>query len=138
MAFIVKCYPPTLDANQEFSVDVPIFDGSSPRAGDEVFVWEAERRSRSGQAGGRRLAMHGVIVDSANHLSRANVRIRIQQKGPQRSFTIADLEPHRTSKSAAAIPKLARKLYKHSLTKIADLDNDEADLLRSYFPTSQA
>jgi hypothetical protein len=65
MAFIVKCYPPMLDVSQEFNVDVPSSDGSSPREDDEIFVWEAERRSRSGQSGGRGLAMHGVIVACA-------------------------------------------------------------------------
>ena len=129
MALIVKCDPPAVGFELSFDVDVRPFGDVEPGKGDEVFVWTSEN------ARGQGLAMHGRIeaarVSKVNR--KASLRIRIDAMAPPGSLTFDDLRPHRDGSGKGPLPKLAAKLLKNSLNKVAELDADEAKLLKSYF-----
>jgi hypothetical protein len=57
----------------------------------------------------------------------------VTDAAPVRRLTIHHLKPHRDSGTAEPISSLARKLYRHSLNKIADLTPAERTFLEAFF-----
>lgn len=129
MAIIVKCDTPTVGMDFTFSVEVRPVGDVSPSPGDEVFVWTSEG------GGGQGLFMRGKV--EAAHVSRVNrkasLRIRATADVPPGTLTNRQLEPHKDSAERSPLAKLARKLVKNTLNKVADLDADEARYLRAFF-----
>jgi hypothetical protein len=129
MALIVKCPPPAVGLDFMFGTDVRPVGDVAPAAGDEVFVWTSE------SARGQGLAMRGTIESA--RLSKVNrkasLRIRVNAAAPPGSLTSDDLRPHRDSDAPGPLPKLAGKILKNTLNKVAALDADEARHLRGFF-----
>jgi hypothetical protein len=128
MALIVKCAPTQVSDDRILDVEVPIYEAASGNAGDNVFVWFAESR------GGRGIAMRGTLLDLALVDSRTRrVRIRITDARVNIHFDKSSLAPHRNAQRDAALPKLAYRLYKHSLLKVTNIDADEEAFLQRHF-----
>lgn len=126
-AYIIKADPIDL-SDQQVLITAPRFKGAAPSAGDEVFVWFSET------AGGAGLAALGSIV-AATDGHPITLGVRVEQRLAARSFGKADLAPSRDV-GGGPIYGLAAKLYRHSLNKVAELSDEEADLLRDQFEGS--
>jgi hypothetical protein len=129
MALIVKCPPPAIGFDRAFEVAVRPFGGVAPAKGDEVFVWTSEG------ARGQGLAIHGVVEAARVSLvnRKASLRIRVDALAEPGSLTFDELRPHRDSHEPGPLPKLARKLLRNTLDKVAALDADETRFLRACF-----
>lgn len=126
-AYIIKADPIDL-SDQQVLITAPRFKGAAPSAGDEVFVWFSET------AGGAGLAALGSIV-AATDGDPITLGVRVEQRLAARSFGKADLAPSRDT-GDGPIHGLAAKLYRHSLNKVAELSDAEADLLRDRYEGS--
>ncbi|WOH82128.1 HNH endonuclease signature motif containing protein [Bradyrhizobium sp. BEA-2-5] len=140
MPLVLKCDTPNLAEGNEFLRPSPVwaYEDCAPVAGDEVFVW-----TTNGSSDGGGLSMRGSLLEwSQEQLTRSRpgvaLTIRIENTRPRYILTIADLaryDTRRYSPSTGTGPqvKLCRKLWINSHKKIAQLDPDEADFLRSFF-----
>ncbi|WFU55719.1 HNH endonuclease signature motif containing protein [Bradyrhizobium pachyrhizi] len=143
MPLVLKCDAPNLEEGNEFLRPSPVwaYEDCAPVAGDEVFVW-----ATNGSSDGGGLSMHGLVFEASQERLSGNRRgaaltIRIENRQPRRTLTIADLaryDPRRSPSSMGVGPesKLCRKLYGNSHKKVAQLDPDEADFLRWFFDRS--
>ena len=95
--------------------------------GDEVFVWLSETQ------GGLGLSWRGTVEKARPERDRICVTVSVFSRVSSRRLTKADLEPFRDVNDGSPISGLARKLYKHAHNKIAELNAEEAALLRKYF-----
>lgn len=129
MSVLIKCDTPAVGLDFTFEVAVRPFEDVAPLKGDEVFVWTSEATRGQG------LAMRGTIeavrVSKVNR--KASLRVRVEAAAEPGTLMSRDLRPHRDSTAEGPLPKLARKLIKNTVNKVAALDADEARYLRSLF-----
>lgn len=101
--------------------------------GSEIFVWTAETQ------GGAGLVALGEIeaIGPAEGDRRRSITIRLAARSPARPLGKANLAAHdyRVNEGEAdtAAGRLTAKLYGHSLNRVVELDDDEAELLRARF-----
>jgi len=127
MSVIVKCDPPSISPTETVSVGVPVFGDMRPAPNEAAFVWTSERH------GGRGLQWRGVIESVQLARGSAELTIRILDREPVRPLTNEMLAPHRDSLEATPLASLARKLYRHALNKVTELDAAEAQYLDEFF-----
>lgn len=125
MAIVIKCDPITLHVGGRTLLSAPLYKGAQPRAGDAVFIWFSET------AGGPGLAAHGVIDAASDD---GDIAMTIHQTSPLRALDKRMLAPERDA--PGALGGLAAKLYRNAHNKIAQLDDDEANLLISCWEPS--
>jgi len=123
MAFIIKCDPAPIIAGARVILRAPAYEGADPAAGEAVFLWFSE------SAGGAGLAGHGV-VQAVSHDDPIDVAVLIEATEPTSAMRIEHLRGAGDDADRAPLAGLKRKLYRHSLNKVAELDEIEADYLR--------
>jgi hypothetical protein len=126
MTFIIKCDPFPVGAGQRGLASVKRYEGAAPEQGDQVFLWFAETAGGPGLAG--RGLVHAVSDDDP-----ADIAIVIEAAAPARALTKAHLAPHRDASDGGPLASLARKLFRHSLNKVAALDAQEAAFLTEHW-----
>lgn len=128
MPVVIKCAPVAIGADGAIVAEVPIYKRAQPTLGDTAYIWTSET------SGGSGLAMRGVLR-SLEIISEGRVRltVRVNDRQPARRIGKAELDPHRDDPNPGPLPTLAKKLYKHSLNKVADLTAPEARYLDSFF-----
>ncbi|WP_406851792.1 hypothetical protein WEU32_10055 [Brevundimonas sp. BH3] len=125
MAIVIICDPITLHVGGRSLLSAPLYKGAQPRAGDAVFIWFSET------AGGIGLAAHGIVEAASDD---GDIALTIHQTSPLRAFDKRMLAPERDA--PGSLDGLAAKLYRNAHNKIAQLDDDEAKLLLSYWKPS--
>ena len=128
MTVIIKCNNIAQSSTAfRITADAPR-GNSSPQIGERAFVWTAET------AGGEGLLATGVIrATGPGNRGSIRVTIDLDDRSLAEPLGKADLLPHRDAPTGPPIVGLARKLYRHSLTKIASLTGDEAAFLDRRF-----
>jgi hypothetical protein len=129
MALLLKTAPPIFSEDRQFWAQEPRWEKAEVAWGDVVYVWTSEMN------GGIGLALKGRLTAVEGELDarRLNIRVAVTDAAPVRRLTIHHLKPHRDSGTAEPISSLARKLYRHSLNKIADLTPAERTFLEAFF-----
>lgn len=128
MPFIAKTGP--INANLDDIIQVvekPFYGGREIVVGTEVFLWSSETQ------GGVGLWGRGVVTNVARVDLNLAVSARITHVASTTKFGLEQIAPHRDSTADTPIVGLARKLYKHSLNKVAYLSDTEATLLLQQF-----
>lgn len=125
MAIVIKCDPINLHVGGRALLSAPLYKGAQPRTGDAVFIWFSET------AGGIGLAAHGVIAAASDD---GDIALTVHQTSPLRALDKHMLAPERDA--PGSLGGLAAKLYRNAHNKIAQLDDDEANLLLSYWEPS--
>lgn len=128
MAFIIKCDPFPLQAGQPGLVSVKRYGGAALQQGDQVFLWFSET------AGGLGLAGHG-IVHAVSDDDPADIAFLVDATEPARALSKSHLAPHRDTGGTGPLPSLSRKLFRHSLNKVAAIDAEEATFLADHWDT---
>lgn len=131
MAFIIKCDPFGISAGQPGLVSVKRYEGAKPEQGDQVFLWFSETARGVGLAG--RGVVHAVSDEDP-----ADIAIVIEAAAPARALTKAHLAPHRDASGGGPLSSLARKLFRHSLNKVAALDAEEETFLSQHWEARPA
>ena len=126
MAVIVKCDPFQVSLGQVATLTVPRYASAQPRAGDDVFLWFSET------GGGQGLAYLGE-VSSVRSEGKAVEMSVIARAIVRRRFQLSNLREHRDSLDSSEMSSLSKKLYRHSLNKVAELSPGEAMILRAAF-----
>lgn len=126
MPYIVKCDPLDLIVGQRVIVQAPAYAGASPAAGDVVFLWFSGPTESAGLAG-------RGLIEAVSDDHPMDLAIRVDAVAPVIPLTIEDLRSSRDDIGGAPTAGLARKLYRHSLNKVARLENDEAESLERHF-----
>ncbi len=126
VAYVVKCDPVALTVGERIFVQVPPYGGASPGAGDVVFLWF------SGPGDGAGLACRGRIA-AASDDEPMDLFITVDAAAPAIPLTIDELRASRDAMDGPPAAGLARKLYRHSLNKVARLEDAEAELLDRHF-----
>ena len=126
MAFIIKCDPIPLRTGQPGLVSVKRYEGAALEQGDQVFLWFSET------AGGRGLAGYGV-VHAVGDEDPADIAFVIEAAEPARALSKAHLAPHRDAGGDSPLSSLSRKLFRHSLNKVATVDAQEAAFLATHW-----
>ncbi|MGY4356305.1 hypothetical protein ACVWZR_005363 [Bradyrhizobium sp. i1.3.1] len=119
---------PDLAPNEEVEVvERPYYGGDAIRAGNEAFLWFSGTDQR--------LAWHAEVsrVEPSDD-GRVIVTVRLISQSTPGALTLADLAPVRNARDGNALSELSRKLYRHAHDKVAGLSEEEALLLRQYFP----
>jgi hypothetical protein len=136
MAVIVKMQPAAPASDGVLAVDgIWNYRKQMLETGDETFVWF----TKAGEAEG--LVMRGTLEHiapagtSANGRQLVSLRLNVTHLSPGRPFTVAALRPYKGSTAPGALPKLADKLLGNSHRKVALLENDEVQHLRTFFTT---
>ena len=139
MAFVLKIDRTQFPSNVLTSAPVWLYENCQPARGNEVFIWWTKVGGVDG------VAMHGVISDvvdsgvSQTGRKQASVTAAVDATRPRRILSqreLAEFDYLRgrpQSEYTGALPKLWRKFRANSHHKIAALDQDEADYLRSLF-----
>lgn len=128
MPFIAKTAP--LDVGPDDLVRIeekPFYGGKNIRSGDLIYLWSSETRDGVGLWG------LGEVVSVQPSREKPVVIVRVGQRVNSGSFGLEQIAPHRDSTADTPIVGLARKLYKHSLNKVAYLSDAEADVLQRRF-----
>lgn len=131
LAYIVKCDPVDLRVGQRVFVQAPAYEGASPVAGEVVFLWFSRTPERAGLAG-------RGLIEAVSDDHPMDLAIRVDAVAPAIPFTIADLRANRDVTDGTPEAGLARKLYRHSLNKVARLEDDEAERLDRCFKGATA
>lgn len=131
MAFIIKCDLFDISAGQPGLVSVKRYEGAKPEQGDLVFLWFSESARGAGLAG------HG-LVHAVSDEDPADIAIVIEAAGPARALTKAHLAADRDTSGNGPLSSLARKLFRHSLNKVAILDADEEAFLSEHWEARPA
>lgn len=126
MAFIIKCDPFPLRAGQPGLVSVKRYEGAALEQGDQVFLWFSET------AGGLGLAGHGV-VHAVSDEDPADIAFLVEATEPGRPLSKANLAPHRDTGGDSPLSSLSRKLFRHSLNKVAAVDAEEVAFLADHW-----
>ena len=124
MAFIIKCNPVALQPGERIILAEKAYARASPISGDDLYIWLSE------SAGGMGLAAAGKI-EAVSAEDPIDLAVLITRATPTARFGIADLKAHRDLEDGSPIAGLARKLYRHSLNKVAELLSEEAEFLES-------
>ncbi|MDX5413458.1 MAG: hypothetical protein LPK02_10475, partial [Rhodobacterales bacterium] len=101
--------------------------GQNIRSGELVYLWSSETRGVVGLWG------RGTVVSVQPRTGKPVVTVRVDQRVNSGNFGLDQIAPHRDSTADTPIVGLARKLYKHSLNKVAYLSDAEAALLQQRF-----
>ncbi|WP_322895654.1 MULTISPECIES: hypothetical protein [unclassified Yoonia] len=128
MPFVVKTG--SINANIDEIIEVvekPFYGGKNIVVGAELFLWSSETQ------GGVGLWGRGVVTNVALADPKLSVRTRITHLASTANFGLEQIAPHRDSTTNDPVVGLARKLYKHSHNKIAQITDDEAILLQQCF-----
>lgn len=123
--FIVKCDPINLDKGAAL-ITAPRYQKADPHEGDWLFIWFSEAR------GGQGLTAR-AFIEAVSDGDPVTLSFTVDHAPPSRVFGKPDLAPHRNTHDATVLSRLASKLYRHSLNKLAALDADEGLLLQSIF-----
>ncbi|PZO40736.1 MAG: hypothetical protein DCE92_01955 [Alphaproteobacteria bacterium] len=124
MTLIAKCPPFPLSEQGERILELPAYKAAMPQLGDILYLWFSESADGDGLAGRARVA----AVRSGKPLT---VAIVVDTATCASPFGKADLAAWRDVESRDPRSRLAAKLYRHSLNKIAVLEPDEAELLEA-------
>ena len=128
MPYIAKTAPMQVGPDGSVQVEEkPYYGGQNIRAGDVIYLWSSETR------GGVGLWGRGRVVSVQRRAERPVVTVRVDQRADSRGFGLNEIAPHRDSTADAPIAGLARKLYTHSLNKVAYITDAEAALLQRQF-----
>jgi hypothetical protein len=128
MTLLIKCRPTAPGSGGILDVEVPVYESAYGHPGDQAFVWFAE------SYGGKGLAMRGILMELTPVAGKhRRVRIRIIDDRVSRSLDKAALVPYRDAPRTGPLPKLAYRLYKHSLQKVTNIDADEEAFLLAHF-----
>ena len=128
MPFIAKTAPIAAGPDNIVRIEEkPFYGGRNIRPGDLVFLWSSETR------GGVGLWGRGTVVAVQPGKDKPVVTVRLEQRVNSGNFGLDQIAPHRDSTADTPIVGLARKLYKHSLNKVAYLSDQEAALLQQRF-----
>ena len=128
MPFIAKTAPVTVGPDNILQIEEkPFYGGQNIRSGDLVYLWSSETR------GGVGLWGRGTVVSVQPRTGKPVVTVRVDQRVNSGNFGLDQIAPHRDSTADTPIVGLARKLYKHSLNKVAYLSDGEAALLQQRF-----
>lgn len=132
MPFVIKTKPcnAVLDRVSRFAAgSIKKYGGNKIQVGDEVFIWFFETKGGTGlswrgvaQGGPTRGVDKGYTVD-----------VRLENEAQAPYFGKAKLNDPRAAYDGTAISGLTQKLLTYSPSHIAELTEDEAELLRSYF-----
>ena len=122
MAFIIKCDPIALQPGQRIILAAKAYARASPTSGDDLYIWLSE------SAGGMGLAAAGRI-EAVSAEDPIDLAVQITRATPTARFGVADLKAHRDLDDGSPIAGLARKLYRHSLNKVAELEAQEETFL---------
>lgn len=131
VAYVVKCDPLDLTVGQRVFVQAPAYGGASPVAGDVVFLWFAGPGEGAGLAGRGRIA-------AASDDHPMDLFIMVDAAAPAMPMTLDDLRQSRDATDGSPTAGLARKLYRHSLSKVARLEDQEAESLDRHFDEAPA
>ncbi|NCQ25725.1 MAG: hypothetical protein GW798_14995 [Roseovarius sp.] len=128
MPFIAKTAPVTVGTDDIVRIEEKAFyGGQNIRSDDLVYLWSSETR------GGVGLWGRGTVVSVQPNTGKPVVTVRVDQRVNTNNFGLEQIAPHRDSTADTPIAGLARKLYKHSLNKVAYLSDAEAALLQQQF-----
>lgn len=129
MALIIKCNAINPGPDGTVQLEVDKIQSVEPVAGVVVYLWVSETK------GGVGLTARGYIVESRKIRAGLiyEVNVQLDDVSVLRPLGNRDLKPYRNVIQATPIATLARKLYWHSHTKIAELDLDEEVFLAERF-----
>lgn len=128
MPFIAKTAPLSVGSDDILRIEEkPYYGGQNIRPGDVVFLWTSETR------GGVGLWGRGTVVAYQPRKEKPVVTVRVDQLVNSGNFGLEQIAPHRDSTAETPIVGLARKLYKHSLNKVAYISDAEASVLQQRF-----
>lgn len=127
MAFILKCDPVSVQTGRRIILETIRFRDAKPTRDDLVYVWFSET------AGGAGLAAI-CTVEAVSDDDPIDLAMQVTAGVPETPLGVADLKVHRDLEDGSPISGLARKLYRHSLNKIAELDPAEAAYLAEHWP----
>lgn len=125
---VIKCDVSDLGSDQIVKMSEWPYEDPHVESDDEAFVWLSE------QSGGSGLSMRGFVrhVDRRGPLT---LTVEIIDRTPLQAFGVKHLKPFRDD-TTTILGRLARKLYRSSLNKIAMLAPDEGDFFRHHFASS--
>lgn len=130
MSFIVKSDPKPLAEGQRAWIPAKRYLSADPKAGDTVYLWHSET------AGGTGLVARAVI-DAVSDEDPVDLALTVIEANPDKRFGVAELKAHRDLDDGSPIGGLAKKLYRHSHNKIAELTVGEAALLAGHWATKR-
>ena len=126
MTVLFKVPPPDAGMEDTLVLSAKPYENASMAPGDRAFVWWSETQ------GGTGLAARGVVTEAFRKGPLWQAKIKVSSEAGRR-FGKEDLRPLRDSKSHEPQATLARKLYRHSLDKVTNLDPVEERFLDSFF-----
>jgi hypothetical protein len=126
MAVLFKVPPPITGIEGPLVLSAKAYESSTVTSGDRVFLWWSETHGGSG------LAARGVVVGAIRKSSDWEAKVAVSSE-VTRSFSKEDLRPFRDAQSGEPQATLARRLYRHSLNKVTNVDVGEENFLDTFF-----
>jgi hypothetical protein len=126
-SFVVKAPPRPEGTNWLKFDEKTMWRGKDVRAGDEVFIFAAERN------GGRGLYARGVVAEAVRGAD-SRVSLTMKRTGAAtRPVGRAALRPFRDLPDDGPATEIDRKLYRQATNKIAGVSDAAAAFLQGFF-----
>lgn len=128
MSFVVKAALASDAGADRFSfTEKTMYRGKDIRVQDEIFVFASDHH------GGQGLYARGVVT-SVSHAPRNRLSIDVRPVArARRSLGRSELKPFRDLDDDQPQTEIARKLYRQATNKIAQVSDEAAAFLNTYF-----
>ncbi|MGY3439099.1 MULTISPECIES: hypothetical protein [unclassified Marinovum] len=138
MAVIAKIDPPlTVAKGETAQIHARPYKAADAHVGEEIFVWTSE------MSGGHNLAARGTVVASRietmpnpsgpGEHKELVLDVEITAAAPTRALSLDQIFSRSDGVRKTPKPAAGRVFYTHTLNKIASIEPDVADFVRSHF-----